>query len=337
MRRLPAISNLIYKQSRRSALIWGSVIGTFVWVSAAAYAASYPKLADRLQFARTLGTNAGIRAIFGPARAIETVQGFTAWRSSTPFALLGGVWGLLLATKVLRGDEEEGRADLLYAGPVTRASGLTHALGGLTVAFLVFFAAVASCVVAVGVLGGYFSWTAALFFSAASCAGAAMFIPVGALTSQLFATRRAASAVAGAALAVAVLLRAIGESVDGAYWLTWASPNGWIDKLHPLTGSAFGPWALIAGFVIAVTAGRSTSRRRRDLGAAVLPSRDTADARTALLGSPIGLAVRLSRGTMIALGVRRWRCCRHLRHGEQQRVRRAGVEYRRRRHLQPAR
>jgi ABC-2 type transport system permease protein len=298
--RLPAIANHIYKQSRRPALVWGSVVGLFTWVSAAGYAASYPDVADRLQFARTLGTNVGIRAIFGPARALETVEGFTAWRSSTPFAVLGAVWGLLLATKVLRGDEEEGRADLLYAGPVTRSSGLTHALGGVAAVFLVFFAAVAFWVLSVGVVGGYFSWTAALFFSAVSCAGAALFMPLGALTSQLFATRRAASGVGGAVLAVALLLRAIGESVDGAHWLTWLSPLAWIDKTHALTGSEFAPWGLIIGFAGASLAGAAYFASRRDLGAAVLPSRDTAVARTTLLGSPIGFAVRLSWGTTAA-------------------------------------
>ena len=80
MGRLPAIARHIYRQQRRGALIWGTVFGTFVWVSSYGYAASYPKLTDRISFARSLGANSGIRAIFGPAHDLETVRGFTGWR-----------------------------------------------------------------------------------------------------------------------------------------------------------------------------------------------------------------------------------------------------------------
>ncbi len=302
---LPAITNHIYRQQRRGAIIWGSVPGMFVWVSAAGFEASYPKLSDRLEFARTLGANAGIRSIFGPARRIETVEGFTAWRSLTAFAVVGAVWGLLLATKVLRGEEEEGRADLLYAGPVTRASGLAHALGGLGVVFAVLFVTLAAWVVTVGVAGGYYSATAGLFFAAVSCSCAGLFMAVGALTSQLVPTRRAASAIGGAAIAAVVLLRAVAEAVDGAHWVSWLSPLGWLDRMHALTGSNPAPWLLVAATTAAPIVVAVWLAARRDLGAAIWRGRDTAEARTALLKSPLGLAVRLSWATLLAwvLGV----------------------------------
>ncbi len=158
-------AGFIYRQQRRGALVWGSVFGIFIWVSAYGFETTYPKMSDRLTFAESLGTNAGISALFGPAHHIETTRGFTAWRCASLFSVIGAVWGLLLATKVLRGDEEEGRADLLYAGPVTRASGIGALVQGLAVVWLVLFATVATCIVTVGVVGGYFSWTASLFFS----------------------------------------------------------------------------------------------------------------------------------------------------------------------------
>jgi ABC-2 type transport system permease protein len=300
MRFLPPITNHVYRQQRRAALVWGSLLGTFVWVSAAGYESSYPKLADRIKFAKTLGSNVGIRAMFGPAHHIETVKGFTAWRCGTVFALIGALWALLAATKTLRGDEEEGRADLLYAGPVTRASGLGHALGGLGAAFLVLYVTLAACTVAVGVFGNFFSFTQGVFFATAASAAPALFLAIGALTSQLVPTRRAASALGGAVFGVAILVRSVGETVDGARWMLWATPLGCIDKMRPLTGSRLAPGLLIVGLTAACLAAAAWLSTRRDVGGATLPSRDTARARTTLLGSPIGLAVRLTRGSTIA-------------------------------------
>lgn len=298
--RIPAVSAHAFRQGRRAAVIWGIVFGTFVWVSAYGFATAYPKASDRLDFARTMIANEGIRAIFGPGRGLDTVEGFTAWRSSTLFAVIGAIWGLLLVTKVLRGDEEDGRAELIYAGPVTRTSGLRDMLAGIGAVALVLFVTVAMGVVAVGEFGGYYSATAGLFYALVICAPAAMFMAVGAFTSQLTTTRRAASGLAGTAVGAALVFRAIGESTPDARWVLWLSPFSWVDRMHPLTGTAWGPFLPTVGLVAIAVVGALALATRRDIGGATFAGRDTAQPRTALLSSPIGLAVRLVRGTVAA-------------------------------------
>ncbi len=95
-------------------------------------------------------------------------------------------------------------------------------------------------------------------------------------------------------------MRAIAESVEGARWLTWASPVSWLDKTRPLTGTNAAPLALVVGVTLGATALAMVLGVRRDLGLGVLPSRDTAEARTALLSSPVGVTFRLMRGTAAA-------------------------------------
>lgn len=303
--RLHPIARHVFRQQRRGAYIWGAVFGTLAWVAAYGYAAAYPTAADRRELAHSLGNNVGTRAIFGPAHHLQTVGGFTAWRSATSFVILGGVWGLLLATKILRGDEEAGRAELFYAGPVTRASGLGHLMAGLLLTLGLLFANVAGWLIPVALWYGYFSWTAALWFSVTSVMCAAMFLAVGALTAQLAPTRRAAAGIAGGVFGLAFVLRAVGETVDGARWVLWLSPIGWIDRLRPLTGTAYGPLLPIGLFVAACVGAATLLARRRDVGAAVLASRDTSEPHTSWLSSPAGLSLRLSRNTTIAwaLGV----------------------------------
>ena len=300
---LRPIARHVFRQQRRGAYIWGAVFGVLAWVSAYGYATAYPTVADRRDLAHSLGTNVGTRAIFGPAHYLDTVGGFTAWRSATSFVILGGVWGLLLATKVLRGDEESGRAELLYAGPVTQASGLAELMTGLLLTLALLFANVAGWLIPVALWYGYFSWTAALWFSLTSVMCAAMFLAVGSLTSQLAATRRAAAGIAGGVLGLAFVLRAVGETVAGARWVLWVSPIAWVDRMRPLTGTAYGPLLPIGLFVAACAWGATLLARRRDVGAALLPSRDTSEAHTRLLSSPMRLSLRLSRNTTIAWGL----------------------------------
>ena len=45
--------------------------------------------------------------------------------------VLGAVWGLLISTGVLRGEEDTGRWELLLAGHTTRRGAVVQALGGL--------------------------------------------------------------------------------------------------------------------------------------------------------------------------------------------------------------
>jgi ABC-2 type transport system permease protein len=293
------IARLIYRQQRRGAIAWGSVFGLFVWVSAYGYASAYPTAKDRASIMKTLGSNKGIRALFGPARALDTVNGFTAWRCAMLFATIGAVWGLLLATKVARGEEDEGRAELLFAGPVTRRSGLIGQLLGLAATVGVLFVTVAAWFVSVGVLGDYFSVTAALWFAVVACAGAALFVAVGAMTAQLASSRRVAAAVAGAALGTSFVVRAIAESVDGAHWLAWASPFGWVDKAIPLTGTNAPPMLPVIAVVAACLAATLALAARRDLGAGIWSARDVAEPKVALLRSPVLLGVRLTRGVAI--------------------------------------
>ena len=74
-------------------------------------------------------------------------------------------------------------------------------------------------------------------------------------------------------------------------WLRWAGPLGWAEELHPLTGSrpvALVPIALLVAVLAAVTVGLAAGR---DLGASVIPSRESPPIRPALLGGTTGLTV----------------------------------------------
>jgi ABC-2 type transport system permease protein len=126
-----------------------------------------------------------------------------------------------------------------------------------------------------------------------------MFMAVGAVCAQLAATRRQAAAMAAAVFGVAYLIRLIAYSSTSLTWLHWASPLGWVDELRPLTDSKQLPLIPIVGTVAVLAAATIMLAGNRDLGASVLPARDTATARTRLLTGPFGLAARLGQRSAV--------------------------------------
>jgi len=293
-------AGVVARRARRGALIWGAVTGFGVWILASQFSKEYPSAAARARLVKTMASDVGWPALFGPVREIGTVAGYTASHLLGVFSLIGAVWGLLAGTRLLRGEEEAGRWELLLAGQTTRRRAAASALSGLGVAVLVLWTVVAAATVAVGrTASAHFSVTASLFAAVALVAPAAMFLAVGALSSQLAGTRRQAAGLGAGIFGVAYLLRLIAWSGNSVRWLRWASPFGWVDELRPLTGTRPLPLVPIIAFTGVAVALTIILAGRRDLGAGVLPARDNRTSHTGLLSGPVGLAYRLGRGTAI--------------------------------------
>ena len=138
-----------------------------------------------------------------------------------------------------------------------------------------------------------------LYLALAVVATAVMFLGVGALTSQLAATRRQAASYAAVFLGVSYALRMIADAGVGLHWLIWTSPLGWVEELQPITAPqplAFLPTLALTA-VLAV--GAIHLAGTRDAGASVFPDRSRSRPHLALLFGPTGLAIRLLRATVI--------------------------------------
>ena len=142
-----------------------------------------------------------------------------------------------------------------------------------------------------------------LYFALAMVATACMFLAVGALTSQLAATRRQAASFAAAFLGVAYALRMIADAGVGLHFMIWLSPLGWVEELQPLTAPqplALVPIIAFTGVMAAAAVGLAG---RRDVGASIVADRSRAEPHLRLLFGPTGLAIRLMRATVIGWGI----------------------------------
>ena len=287
-------------RASRSGALWGAVAAVYVVASSYGYSSTYPTAASRARVASSLGANAGLAALLGPARHLETVAGFTAWRALGVLSVVAAIWGMLLATRLTRGEEDEGRCELLLSGQTTRRGAGAQAVAGLGAGLIALWAVTGLGVAAVGSSSKVnFSVSASLFFATTIAASAAMFLGVGVLCAQLAPRRRQANGIAAGVLGASFLIRMAADSGSGLVWLRWATPLGWVEELRPLTGSKSMGLLPIAVLVFVLGGASVAIAGRRDLGASVLPSRDTSPPHTALLGGPTGLAVRLGRGVAI--------------------------------------
>jgi ABC-2 type transport system permease protein len=210
------------------------------------------------------------------------------------------VLAFMLVVRHTRAEEEAGRLELVGATVVGRLAPLSAAVWvgvGTSISIGVLSAL---GLVATGLPPG-----GSAAFGVAWAATGCAFTAVGALSAQLTTGRRAAVGMAASFLGLAYVLRAIGDTTghDAASWVSWLSPIGWSQQVRPFAHERWPvvlllvAFAFVVGFVAFALAGR------RDLGAGLLADRPGPAVARGYLSSPLGLAWRLHRGTMLAWAV----------------------------------
>ncbi|MBI1376506.1 MAG: hypothetical protein GC157_03350 [Frankiales bacterium] len=289
-----AVAALSVRQVRRSTLVIAAMVVVWVVVEVASFRTAYPDGVSPTQFAM-FADNPAVRMMQGIPYDIGTAAGFTVWDAGWLLTLLMAIWGSLTSTRLLRGEEESGRADLLLAGPLRPASAMLVVLGITSAAALVLGSAV-------GVTLGAASseWSGALLFGLVIAGTGVTFTAVGALASQVFDVRRRAAGLALGLVGLAWVVRMVVGTDDGRLWLRWLTPFGWLDELHAFGSPA--PAAILAYAVAwaSLAALAVVLRGRRDAGSALLVDRAAPRPRLRGLSGPTAFAWRTTRGTLLA-------------------------------------
>jgi ABC-2 type transport system permease protein len=290
-----------FRQVRTGALVVAVGFGLSAASTALSYASAYPTEELRQEAVAIVGNDVGLAILLGPIASIDTVGGYLVYKNFVFLTTIGAIWALLAATKVLRGNEEAGRWQLLLAGSTRPARATAAALAALAAAVGVVFVGLTLCTLLAArdpelELG---LWSSVVY-GASLALVPAVFVAVGALTSQVSRSRRQASGIGLAVVAAAFVLRMIADTGPGARWVAWLTPFGWTELVAPFTQDRLTPIGL--GLVVTVVLGAAASwlASRRDVGAGLVGSNDRSEIRRFGLGSPFGLSVRLERGVVIA-------------------------------------
>jgi ABC-2 type transport system permease protein len=292
---LRALARRGFADARIRTLAFAYLFAVYAFIQPVGYRHAYPEAADRAAFARSFAQNVGLRLFYGEPHRVDTVDGYTAWRVGGTLAIAAAIFGLLAAVRALRADEDAGRTELVLSGVVARRTLSTAAAGAIGAGILTLWVAeVAGFVVGGLPVGGSAYLALATASAAVVCAG------VGAVASQLAPNRRLALEIGGALVGLFFLLRVVADTTSGVGWLRWATPLGWAEELRPFAGPRPVVLLLPLGASVLLLAASARIAARRDIGAGLLPERDTADPSRRLLSSPEGQALRSGRGTLIA-------------------------------------
>ncbi len=288
------LGRFVARRCLRTGALWGLVFGLYIFDNAFAFSSISPTPAKRDALLNSMAANAGLKALLGDTVRVTTIGGFTDWRALGVTILVASIWGLLAATRYLRGEEAAGRWELFLAGQTTGRRAAAEVLAGLGAGVVAMYVPTALLTALVGIRHDVpIALGPSLFFALVVVSGAAMFAAVGALASEVMPTRARASGLVAAVFGGAFMLRAIGDTAPSAHWLGYISPLGWVEQLRPLAGPQ--PlWLLpIAGLIAACAAG-TVLLADRDLLTALLGDKDARPPRTALLRSPGLVTLRLS-------------------------------------------
>ena len=286
--------------------VWVLVMAFSVLFVAAALASTYNTQALRVDVVRLASLDPTLLALRGDPDG-ASAGAFFVMEIGAYLGMLVGFMNTFLAVRHTRAEEQDGRAELVLAARASR--------GSMTISTIAL-AVIAN--VGVGVFGalaamatGYDGYGSMVLGWSLATTGLAFF-GIGLLFAQIFSTSRAANGWGTAAIGLAWVLAAAGNaagkvSADGLHVTPgaaiWFTPIGWGLRTLPFTQNLWWPGLLSLALCAVLIVVAWMLQAVRDTGAGLVASRLGRVTASWALGGPIGLALRLQRGSIIGWGV----------------------------------
>jgi len=277
----------------RFSLIWWVLGGVILyWSQAFSVEGLYATQAEFDRAAASMENNAAFIAMSGPARVLNTVGGQVAWQASAFGAIVAGLMSMFLIGRHTRVEEESGREEMIRAGVVGRYATVSAAVIVVSLANVILGLGIAASLIAYGLPAA-----GSISLGLAATLAGLVFMGVALVAAQLTESARAMYGITGAVIAIAYVLRAIGDIGNG-FW-SWLSPIGWGQAMRAYAGEIW--WPALLSVAAALLLGTVALRilERRDVGAGIWPTKPGPARGGVSMSNAYGLAWRLQRGTVI--------------------------------------
>jgi len=287
-----ALVRLILRRDRIRIPVWIIGLTFFAISSASGVQGLYRNRAQLAAAARVVENNPAFIAMNGPAQALDTFGGRAAWEIGAFGLSAVALMSMFLMGRQTRAEEESGRLELVRAAVVGRHAPVTAALtvvAGVSVLL--------GAIVAAGFIALDFPTGGSLALGGAFAAVGLVFAALTAVAAQVTEHTRGVYGITGALIGLAFVLRAAGDIGNGA--LSWLSPIGWAQAARPFAEERW--WPLLLAVVVSglLTYVAFALGARRDVGAGLVAQRPGPPVASRGLARPLGLALRLQRGTLI--------------------------------------
>lgn len=292
---LGRLVRLILRRDRVRLPVWILALGGITLGSAASLVPLYPDQAAIDQYVALFGDNPALVAFAGPGYGFDDPNlGVILVNETQLWACIGiALMSIFLVNRHTRAEEEAERTEVLRSSVVGRHAPTAAAVVVVAAADVLLAALCGAGFVALG-----YGVTGSVTYAAGLAGCGLVFTGLTAAIAQLAGSSRATLGLATAVLGATFVLRAVGDIAGNA--LRWLSPIGWGQGVRAYADERWWPVALcLAATLLAVVAAFWLATRR-DLGSGILPQRPGPARAGRWAGSPIGLAVRLQRATVVA-------------------------------------
>lgn len=281
---------LALRRDRVIAPLWSVLIGLVPLMQAASIRGLYSTPEQLEQLAATTAASPALIAVYGPVFG-SSLGSIGTWEAGSAYSMIA-IAVILTVIRHSRVEEETGRAELVAATSIGRYAGLSGAL------LLAGGAAVLSGIVCtVSLLAMDLPLAGSLALGMALAGSGVVWAGVAAVAAQVSAGARIARGVALGALGAAFAVRAVGDAGNGV--LSWFSPLGWCLQIRPFAQERWWVLAPLGALALGALLLAYQLRRTRDLGAGLLAERPGPAVAGPTLTSPVGLAWRLQRGSLL--------------------------------------
>jgi ABC-2 type transport system permease protein len=292
---LGRLVRLILRRDRVRLPVWILSLGGIVLGSAASLVPLYPDQTSIQQYVELFGDNPALIAFAGPGYGFDDPNlGVILVNETQLWACLGiALMSIFLVNRHTRAEEEAERTEVLRSSIVGR-----HAPTAAAVVVVGAAGAVLAAACGVGFIALGYGVTGSVAFAAGLAGCGLVFTGLAAAVAQLAGSSRASLGLSTAVLGAAFVLRAVGDIADSG--MRWLSPIGWSQGVRAYADERWWPVAVCLGATVLAVVAAFWLATRRDLGSGILPQRPGPARAGRWARSPLGLAVRLQRGTVVA-------------------------------------
>lgn len=276
--------------------VWIILLALLTFAVAIAFTDLYATDADREAIAETM-KNPAMSAMVGQGYGLDnyTNGAMMAHQMLLFSGLAVAIMSILLVARHTRGDEEDGRVEMIRSLPTGRLSNVTatvavvsgtNVLLALIIGFGLYALGIESMDLQGSLLYGVALGTIGIFFTA-----------VTAVFAQLSENSRGTIGLSFMVLGVSYLIRSIGDA--GNEVISWFSPLGWVLGAEVYVNNYWWPIILTLVVSLAIIGGALYLNAIRDLESGFIPAKPGRRYASRYLQSPLGLSFRLQRTGLI--------------------------------------
>ena len=296
--RFTGVGHLVRLALRRDRVrlsVWIASLTLMMVYAPNAIKLAYPEEAQRMARVNLLKTLAGM-ILGGPMFGVRETDLGVMMANELMLTLIvaTSIMAILTVIRHTRAEEEGGAAELVMSSVVGR-----HARSYAALIVVVGVNAVLTLTMTAAMASAGFR----VIDSAAMCLGitavSMVFGAVAAVTAQLWRQARAATGAAMGVLAVAALVRGVGDVIDNSgSALSWLSPIAWAQQMRPFVDLRWWPLGLLIVLTVGLVALATALEGNRQYDDGVIPSTgEHPDARP--IKDVFGLHLALQRGQTI--------------------------------------